>query len=204
MNVADAIEARRAVKHFDPNHVMTDEEINRLLSLALLAPTSFNIQNWRFVSVRDPELRKQLRAVAWNQSQVTDASLLLVLCADLNSWEKEPVRYWRNAAPEFQNFIVPAIDAYYRGREQVARDEAMRSCGIVAQTIMLAAVEMGYDSCPMIGFDFDAVGALINLPKDHVIAMMLAVGKATAPANPRGGQLSQEEVVVMDRFKASE
>jgi len=200
MDVSRAIEERRAVKHFDPNHAMSDEEIDQLMSLALLAPTSFNIQNWRFVMVQDPEQRKRLREVAWNQSQVTDASLLLVLCGDLKAWEKDPVRYWRNTPDDFQAMIVKAIDAYYRGREQVYHDEVMRSCGIAAQTLMLAAKSMGYDSCPMVGFDFDAVGRLINLPEDHVIAMMLAIGKATAPANPRGGQLPVEEVVVRNRF----
>ncbi len=200
MDTFAAIEARRAVKHYDPDHKMGCEETARLLSGVILSPTSFNIQNWRFVVVTDPELKKQIRAVSWDQAQVTDASLLVILCADLKSWEKEPVRYWRNAPPEVQNFVVPAIDAYYRGRDQVQRDEAMRSCGIAAQTLMLAAKAMGYDSCPMVGFDFDAVGKLINLPEDHVIAMFVAVGKAIAPARERGGQLALEEVVVNNRF----
>ncbi|NOR64507.1 MAG: nitroreductase family protein, partial [Candidatus Scalindua sp.] len=82
MRVEDAIRARRAVKHYDSNHKMTDEEVNKLLSLAVLSPTAFNIQNWRFVVVTDPELRKQIREVAWDQSQVTDTSLFIVLCAD--------------------------------------------------------------------------------------------------------------------------
>jgi len=202
MYLYSAIEGRRAVKHYDPNHRMSDSELHEFLRLALLSPTSFNIQNWRIVAVQDMELRKQLRAVAWNQSQVTDASVLFILCADLKSWEKEPRRYWRNMPLEFQDFIIPAIDAYYRGKDQVQRDEAMRSCGILAQTMMLTAKAMGYDSCPMVGFDFEAVGKLINLPEDHVISMMLAVGKATAPANPRGGQLPVEEILVIDRFKA--
>jgi len=73
--------------------------------------------------------------VAWDQSQVTDTSLFIVLCADLKAWEKEPGRYWVNAPDEVQAFMLPAIDAYYRGKEQVQRDEAMRSCGIAAQTI---------------------------------------------------------------------
>ena len=60
----------------------------------------------------------------------------------------------------------------YKGNEQVQRDEAMRSCGIAAQTLMLAAKAMGYDSCPMDGFDFEAVGKLINLPADHLISMV--------------------------------
>jgi len=200
MHVFEAIKTRRAVKHYDPKHRLTDEELNTLLSLALLSPTAFNIQNWRFVLVKDPDLRREIRKVAWDQAQVTDASLLIVLCADLKSWEKEPQRYWRNATEEVKDFIVPAIDGYYRGKDQVQRDEAMRSCGIAAQTLMLAARAMGYDSCPMDGFDYDAVGKLINLPKDHVVAMFVVVGKAVKEAWPRGGQLPLEEVLVIDRF----
>ena len=200
MNTFEAITQRRAVKHYDTNHRMSEEEIERLLSLAMLAPTAYNIQNWRFVVVRDAELRRQIRAAAWDQAQVTDASLFIILCADLKSWEKEPKRYWREAPVEVSNFIVPAIDSYYRGRDQVQRDEAMRSCGIAAQTLMLASKSMGYDSCPMDGFDFKAVGKLINLPEDHVIAMFVAIGKGTKEASPRGGQLPIYEVVIQNKF----
>lgn len=126
--------------------------------------------------------------------------MLIVLCADLKSWTKEPERYWRNAPVEVSNFIVPAIGNYYGGRDQVQRDEAMRSCGIAAQTLMLAAKSMGYDSCPMVGFDFDAVGKLIKLPEDHVIAMFIAIGKGIREPWPRGGQLPMEAVTVSDHF----
>jgi nitroreductase len=200
MKTDEAITTRRAVKHYDPSHKMTGEEINKLLSLAILSPTAFNIQNWRFVVVSDPDLRKQIREVAWDQSQVTDTSLFIVLCADLKAWEKEPQRYWVNAPQEVQEFMLPAIDEYYRGKDQVQRDEAMRSCGIVAQTLMLAAKSMGYDSCPMDGFDFDKVAELIKLPEDHVIAMFVAIGKGTKEAWPRPGQLPLEEVVIMNSF----
>lgn len=200
MNTFEAITQRRAVKLYDPNHHMSEAEIERLLSAAILSPSAFNIQNWRFVVVRDAELRRQIRAAAWDQAQVTDASLFIVLCSDLKSWEKEPKRYWRDAPVEVSNFMVPAIDNYYRGRDQVQRDEAMRSCGIAAQTLMLAAKSMGYDSCPMDGFDFDAVGKLINLPEDHVINMFVAIGKGIKEALPRGGQLPLHEVVIQNKF----
>jgi nitroreductase len=200
MDTFEAITQRRAVKQFDPNHQMSKAEIDQLFSLAILSPTAFNIQNWRFVLVQNPELRSSIRAVSWNQAQVTDASLLVILCADLKSWEKEPGRYWRNASQETQDFLLPAIDNYYRGLEQVQRDEAMRSCGMAAQTLMLTAKAMGYDSCPMDGFDFAAVGKLINVPEDHVIAMFVAIGKALSPAHPRGGQLALNEVLVCDNF----
>ncbi len=201
MNTLEAIRVRRSVKHFDANHQMTDGEIKELLSLAVLSPTAFNIQNWRFVVVKDREQRQKIREVAWNQAQVTDASLLIVLCADLKSWEKQPGRYWRNAPQEVQEFILPAIDSYYRDKEQVQRDEAMRSCGIAAQTLMLAAKAMGYDSCPMDGFDFEKVGELIKLPDDHVIAMFVVVGKAVQEAMPRAGQLDLDEVVIENQFQ---
>lgn len=200
MDTKQAIKLRRSVKHYDPAHEMSDMEVDELLSLALLSPTAFNIQNWRFVIVKDLELRERIRKVAWDQEQVTDASLFIILCADLKAWEKMPERYWRNAPQEVLDFVLSSIDNYYRGKEQVQRDEAMRSCGIAAQTLMLAAKSMGYDSCPMDGFDFDAVGRIINLPEDHVIAMFMAIGKAVREARPRGGQLPMSEVVIADHF----
>jgi nitroreductase len=200
MNVSTAINSRRAIKFFDSGHRMSDAEIDQLMSLALLAPTSFNIQNWRFLLALDANLRRQLRAVAWDQAQVTDASLLVVLTADLKSWAKEPVRYWESAPQPVQEFILPAIETYYNGHEQVQRDEAMRSCGIAAMTLMLAAQEMGYASCPMVGFDFEKVGKIINLPEDHVIAMFVAIGKGTKDVWARGRRLTMDEAVITDRF----
>jgi nitroreductase len=201
MNTLEAIEARRAVKHYDPSFVMPEADERRLMELALLSPTSFNIQNWRFVVVRDAEQKKRLRAAAWDQAQVTDACLTIVLCGDPNAWADRPERYWSTAPQGTRDFLVPMIGQFYTGAgPQVQRDEVMRSVGIAGQTIMLAAKAMGYDTCPMIGFDPVQVGSLINLPAGHVIGMMLTVGKALKPAHPRGGQLPMGEVVFRDRY----
>ena len=200
MNILDAIRSRRAVKNFDPAHRMSMAEQRELLESAMQAPTAFNLQHWRFVVVEDTQLRQSVRKAAWDQAQVADASLLIVLCADMASWRREPARYWRQAPQPVQEFMLPAIDAYYRDKAQVQRDEAMRSCGIAAQTIMLAAKALGYDSCPMDGFDFDEVGRLIQLPEEHLIALMIVVGKKTKDAWPKPGQLSYEDVVIRNRF----
>ena len=200
MNVSQAIIERRSVKAYDPQHSMTEDEISKLMSLAVLSPTAFNIQNWRFVVVTDPALRKQIRAASWDQAQVEEASVLIVLTADLHAWSKQPERYWENAPKPVQDYLVNAIGQYYTGKDQVQRDEAMRSCGMAAMTIMLAAKEMGYDTCPMDGFDFDAVAKLLNLPEDHTPVMFVVVGKALKPAQPRGGQLKVDEVVVYNKF----
>lgn len=200
MDVRTAIETRRAVKQFDPAHTMSEAEIEELMSLAMLSPTAFNIQHWRFVTVRDPAIREAIRTVSWMQPQITDSSLFVVICADSKAWEKNPERYWRNAAQDVREGIVEAIGEYYRGREQVQRDEGMRSCGIAAQTLMLAAKAMGYDSCPMDLSDFDEVARIIKLPTDHCIAMFVAIGKGVRDPWPRAGQLARNEVVFVDHF----
>ena len=123
MDTVTAIQERRSVKHYDTSFEMPEEDIQQLLDLALLSPTSFNIQNWRFVVVRDPELRKQVRAAAWDQAQVTEAQLLIVLCGDQKSWAKAPERYWATAPPEAQQQIVPMIGQFLRerGRRRATR-----------------------------------------------------------------------------------
>jgi nitroreductase len=200
ISVTQAIVSRRSVKHFDPAHKLSEQEIAKLMSLAMLSPTAFNVQHWRFVLVTDSVLRQQIRTVSWNQAQVEEASLLIVLTADLQAWAKQPQRYWANAPKPVQDYLVPAIGHYYENNERAQRDEAMRSCGIAAQTIMLAAKEMGYDTCPMDGFDFDAVAKLLNLPADHTPAMFVVVGKALKEAQARAGQLPMEEVVIYNKF----
>lgn len=200
MNTLEAITARRAVKHYDPNFTIPDKEITQLLEHAILAPTSFNIQHWRIINVTDKALRAQLREAAWDQAQVTEASHLFVLCGDVQAWQKSPERYWREAPKAAQDMLVPMIKPSYEGKPELQRDEAMRSIGILAQTVMLGAKAMGYDSCPMIGFDGDAVAKLIKLPEDHAIGMILVIGKAVKPAWPKPGQLALGDVVFENNF----
>lgn len=200
MNVTTAIEMRRSIKAYDPAHKLSEAEVSKLMSLAMLSPTAFNIQHWRFVLVEDQALRAQIQAVSWNQAQVTEASLLIVMVADVQAWAKQPERYWKDAPKPVQDFLVPAITQYYTGNPQAQRDEAMRSCGMAAMNIMLAAKEMGYDTCPMDGFDFDAVAKLLNLPADYIPTMFVTVGKGIKEAWPRGGQLAMDEVVIRNKF----
>ncbi|MEO0509227.1 MAG: nitroreductase family protein [Verrucomicrobiota bacterium] len=202
MDTLSAIRERRSVKRYDPTHEMSEAEINGLLELALLSPTSFNMQNWRFVVVTDQEKKEAICTASWNQVQVKEASITILLCADLDAHD-DADRYWVNAPQPVQDMIVPMIPKFYEGNAGLQRDEAMRSIGIAGQTLMLAAKAMGYDSCPMIGFDPAKVAEIIELPENHLVGMMLTVGKAIKDANVRGGQLPYEEVVFRDSFPAS-
>jgi nitroreductase len=200
MDTFDAIYGRRSVKHYDPDHEMPDADLQKLLEAAIQAPTSFNIQHWRFVIIRDPELRRQVRANGNDQAQMTDASVLILMTADVDAWKKDPNRYWQNAPQEVNELLVNWMGPFHEGKPQLQRDEAQRSIGMAMQTIMVAAKAMGYESCPMIGFDHDAVAKLVNLPADHCMGPLIAIGKGTKPAWPKPGQLSLDEVVIENRF----
>jgi len=89
---------------------------------------------------------------------------------------------------------------FHEGREWLQRDEAQRSIGIAAQNIMLAATAMGYQSCPMIGYEIEKVAKLINLPNDHVMGPMIAIGKGTKDPWPKPGQLPLDEIVFENKF----
>lgn len=200
MNIDEAIASRRAIKQYDAGYTLTREQKDALLKAALYAPSAFNLQHVRLVEVSDPTLRAQIREVGWGQAQMTDASMLVVVCAQVDSWEKNARRVWEGAPAEVQDFMANAIDNYYRGKPDVQRDEAMRSCGLMAQTLMLAARGAGLESCPMDGFDFEAVAKLIKLPENHRIGLMVAIGKGTVDAKPRVGKLPFDEVVLRDTF----
>jgi len=200
MNVKETIEARRSVKHYDPDHVMPEEDLAELIRLTKLAPSSFNMQNYRILVVRDAEVRQQIRAAAWDQPQVTDASVLFILCADLTAHQENPSTYWAHAPQEVQDILGPMIQPFYEGKDTLIRDEAMRSSALAGMSLMLAAKDMGYDSCPMIGFDGEKVAELINLPKHYALSFMIPVGKQAQPGWERGDRLPDDRVVAYDKF----
>lgn len=202
MNVTEAVYKRRAVKHFDATHQLTKDEERNLLEATIQAPTSFNIQHWRIVILRNSDLRARIRTEFGNeQAQMTDASLLLLFTADVNAWKKRPERYWVNAPQEVSDLLVNWMGPFHEGRDWLQRDEAQRSIGIAIQTLMLVAQDMGYQSCPMIGFDIEKVAELIQLPEDHVMGPMVAIGKGIKDTWPKPGQLPLKEIVFENTFK---
>ncbi len=200
MTTIENIDTRRSIKHYDAEHVMPEADLAELIRLTKLAPSSFNMQNYRLLVVRDKDLRQQIRAAAWDQAQVTDASVLFIMCADLNAHNEDPAKYWGHAPQEVQDILGPMIQPFYDGNEQLIRDEAIRSSALAGMTLMLAARDLGYDSCPMIGFDGEAVAKLVNLPAEYIISFMIPVGKKSQEAWDRGARLADDEVVSYDTF----
>ncbi|MDP6700012.1 MAG: nitroreductase family protein [Candidatus Latescibacteria bacterium] len=202
MDTLEAIYARRSVKQFDKNHALSTAEEKILLQATIQAPTSFNVQHWRLVVFRDPTLRQHLRnEFAGGQPQLTDASLLVLFTADVKAWAKEPERYWRNAPPDIADQVPRAIGPFHEKLgDQFQRDEAHWSVGMAMQTLMLAAQSLGYQSCPIIGFNIEGVAKLIHLPADHVMGPMVAVGKGIKDPWPKPGQLPLSEIAFENSF----
>jgi nitroreductase len=200
MNVAEAIFARRSVKAYDKDFVIPSEDFKKLIELTLLTPSSFNIQHWRFLHVTDKNIRQQIRQVAWDQAQITDASDLVFICADTKAWADNPARYWEGAPPEVVDYMTKAIPSFYKDNVVAQRDEAIRSVGMAAQSLMLAAQGMGFDTGPMIGFDANAVAKIINLPENFIIGIAIVIGKKAAESRPRVGKLSLDETLFENSF----
>ena len=200
MDTLEAIRTRRATKKFDKSYKMTPEQVKSLMEHAILSPTSYNQQNWRFVTITKQAVKDKISKAARDQPQPSDGSLVIILCGNMDAWKEDPLRYWKNHPLEKQETVKNALHRKYADSIQNRRDEAIRSCGMAAQTIMLAARQMGLDSCPMAGFEYEEMAKVINLPENHLIVLMVVVGKAAEPANPRGGQLSLDKIVYENKF----
>ncbi|MFF3437319.1 nitroreductase family protein [Streptosporangium sp. NPDC002721] len=187
--IIEAIEERRTVNLFDPTRGLSDESINELVRLATKAPSSFNLQNWRFIAVRTPEAKARLRTIGWDQPKITDAAVTFVVVGKPADHELVADRL----RPAVDAGIMPAAvaaaweggaKALYFEQPQRQRDEAVRSATFGASTLMFAAHAMGLASGPMSGFDVEAVAEEFELAADEFPVMLLAVGFA-APDNWR-------------------
>jgi nitroreductase len=166
---------------------LSDDQIRELVRIATTAPTSFHLQNWRFIAVRTPEAKARLRPIAWDQAMVTDAAVTFIVCGQLADHSVIPKRL----APVVKAGIMPAgmvpdwenlVRGLYFEHPQRQRDEAVRTGAIGATAMIYAARSLGLGSTPMIGFDAEAVHREFGLADDEVPVMLLSIG-AERPGN---------------------
>ena len=179
--VIECIVSRRATKYFDPTAAMSDDQIRELVQIATTAPTSFHMQNWRFIAIRTPEAKARLSPIAWNQPPITDAAVTFIVCGQLADSSVIPARL----APVVKAGIMPAervpdweipARGLYFDHPQRQRDEAVRSGAIGATAMIYAARSLGLGSTPMIGFDAEAVTREFELAENEVPVMLLSIG----------------------------
>ena len=175
MQLQDAIRQRRSTKSYDPDRAVDDATLRELFELVLRTPSSFNLQHWRFVVVRDAERRQELMAASWGQPHVGQAPVDVIVCAKLAA--HEDARAGNSHAPEeVLAKLLPMIDGIYANNPQLQRDEAVRSGALAAMTLMLVAESMGMRTCPMIGFDPKKVSAIVGLDEGTFPVMLVTLG----------------------------
>ena len=199
MDALTVLKQRISANKFDPSRQLSETEITELVAYATEAPSSFNIQHWRFVAVTDQAAKERLKAVAYGQPKVSEAAVTFIILGDLRAHEKMREIYQPMlaagavAAEQVDGWVGMAAGMY--ANTQNARDEAIRSASLAAMALMIAAEAKGLVSGPMIGFDAEGVKREFGIADRYVPVMLLSVGYA-APGNwPRKPRLTAGEVL---------
>ena len=185
MDFIDVINNRRAVNFFDPNKEVTDETLKEIIETAAKVPSSFNLQPWSLIILRDHEEKMRLQSMAWDQPKVSEAPVTLIVLADRDGW-KEGHRFVEKNFKEMvktgamteeqRQWFSEARTSLYEETEEKQQAFACKNTGFFAMALMLAAKNIGLDTHPMDGFDHEAVRKEFNIPKNYWIPLLLAVG----------------------------
>ncbi len=198
MDFFELAAARHSVRQYEPGVDITDADLKAIFETVILSPSSFNVQHWKFVVVRDHSRRTALRGLAFGQAQVEQAAAVILVCGRLDSHVDAP-RIYRDADDAAREKFIPMIEAIYQNDERLRREEAIRSGSMAAMSLMYAAKGRGWDTGPMIGFEADKVADMLRLGTDTIPVMMVVLGKAlNGEQPPRGYRRPIEEVVRLE------
>lgn len=179
-DLSAALRWRYATKKFDPRR-LSDAQWAALADSLVLAPSSFGLQPWRFLVVEDPSVRARLREHSWNQTQVTDASHLVVFLRRAATTEADINRHIARIG-EVRGVPLDKLEAYRQlmvanvaqGKSpDVQREWAARQVYIALGQFMAAAAAIGVDTCPLEGIDparYDEILGLRGSGHETVVA----------------------------------
>jgi len=211
MELIQSIQERRSINFFEPGVEIADDTIRELLSLANLAPSSFNLQPWRVVVVKDKERKKALRKCAFDQPKVEEASVVLIIIADPDAVELHGERVlesWAElgylAGEEQKEVSRSMMKQLYGDKTSLTRKIfAAKNAALFAMNLMNAARGLGLETHPMDGFDEAAVKKAFGIPDDKIIPMLVAVGhlKKGVTLLPRAFRRDVEEFTGFDSYK---
>lgn len=176
---------RRSVRQYDAEYVMTEEEIREILDVAIQAPSSSNLQPWRFLVIQDKQTQQELLPIANNQQQIVDASAVIAVLADIEGYKNAERIYgelvnkgiMKNEIKE--PYVASILHNYGNFSAEKALSVAMIDGGLVSMQIMLAAKAKGYDTVPMGGFDEAKFVDAFNVPENFKPVMLISIGKGT-------------------------
>lgn len=185
LTVDEAAKRRRSIRKFEQEPVPR-EDVDDILRVTGLAPSSYNTQPWRFVVVVDPEVKRKLAAAAYNQRQVLSAPAVIVLYTDVADTlaavdEILPPGMEADGKAHLRSLIVGS----YSPLSEADREAFGAGQGYIALGyLMLVAEAHGYQTSPMLGFEPDAVKKLLGLPSHVRIPALVAIGKGAEEGFP--------------------
>jgi nitroreductase len=192
-----ALEFRHACRRFDETKPVSRADLDYILEAGRLAPSSLGIEPWRFIVIEDRALRRHLRAACWNQSQITTASAVIVvlaLKADLTLDSAYPHKMLRRLVSS-EGELEEAMRIYRDIAHGDIASWSVAQCHIAVAEMMTAAAVIGLDSCPMGGFEPEAVAEILHVDRaKYDVALLLAVGYRAEPQPPKH-RLPMEELV---------
>ncbi|MBJ6361318.1 nitroreductase family protein [Paenibacillus sp. GCM10012307] len=200
----EVIRDRHSVRTYDPTYKLSGEEIRSLLEEAILAPSSSNLQPWRFLVIQDQELKEKLLPIANNQQQVVQASAVIAVLADLEGFKQGQLIYGRSVEQGFMpeevlSGYVARITGYYSEQPERYRDTALIDAGLISMQLMLAAKARGLDTVPMGGYDSEKFVEAFNIPSNLKPVILLPVGKAVGEGR-KSVRLTVDEVTTWETF----
>jgi nitroreductase len=201
------IRERHSVRKYDPTFRISTDEMKQMLEEAILAPSSSNLQPWRFLVIDDQAKKEQLLPIAFNQQQVVDASHVIAVLADKESYRNAETIYSQAVEVGFMNEetksrMVERIvgeSSPYRNAA-IAKDIGLVDAGLISMQFMLVAKAHGYDTVPMGGFNKAQFNEMFAVPERYETVMLIAVGKAAVEAHA-SVRLTLDEVTFWNEIK---
>lgn len=209
MDAIQAIRERRSINFFEAGREIPDEKLRELLETANLSPSSFNLQPWKVVAVKDAGKKKVLRQCAFNQPKVEEASVVLIMVADPKAVEENIDRMldsWQDLGymkPDMRDTYKGMTNNLYGTADSLKMKYfAVKNTSLFAMSLMIAAKGLGLETHPMDGFDEDCIKKEFNIPEDKIIPMLIAVGylKNGITLLPRAFRRDIDEFVKYNSF----
>ncbi|MGR6342336.1 nitroreductase family protein [Priestia megaterium] len=179
---------RRSIKRYDPSVKISREEMEEILAEATRAPSSVNMQPWRFVVIETPEGKEKLAELAkFNSEQVNTSSAVIAVFGDMNNFEYAEeifgkaveLGYMPHEIKKQQLQVITPI--YENMPEADMRDVVLIDSGLVSMQLMLVARAHGYDTNPIGGYEKELIAEAFGLDKERYVPIMLiSIGKAAS------------------------
>ena len=197
MEFKDIVMKRYASKKFD-NKKIPEDKVNKLFEIIRHAPSSLNIQPWKIKVITDDDMKAKLKPVSYNQEQITTCSHLLVFCADTDLMgliDKMKKQMLDNGSTEDSiKGYMDMMTGYVSGMNNDEKlSFAQRQVFLALGNSVNGSKSLGFDSCPMGGFDKKAYAEILELPENIIPTVLSPIGYAIDTPRPKM-RLPKEEI----------